>query len=91
MRTKTLTAQVAVTSAIGKQTYSIEYSDLEFLSQRIFDLTFEEGYVLDETTITLSDGKSYRWNEYYVHNSFAKNRISEEDFVKLQFSEENAL
>lgn len=91
MKTQTFTAQVAITLASGTQPCTIEYDTLESLSSSIFDLTCEDGYVLDNTVVTLPNGKSYKWIEVYAHYCFAHDRISASEFVKLQFSEENAL
>lgn len=99
MRTKETTgtnyvpsvAIIATTTSRGKQTYSIEYDTLEELSTSIFELTSSAGSRLDETTVALPTGETYRWNETGAHYCFAHGRITTALFVEHQFSEESAL
>jgi hypothetical protein len=84
-------ARLRATLLTGGLPYScrIEYDTLESLSQSIFDLDSEES--LDAAVVTLSDGRSFLWNASYAHMCFAHGRLSVEDFVKHQFSQEFAV
>ena len=84
-------AKVSLTISGKQALYSVEYDTLESLCKSVFDLTCQRGYQSDQIFLTLEDGNSYRWNEVMAHYCFAHGRISVEEFVKCQFTKEQAL
>ena len=73
------------------ETYAVKYRTIKELMLSIFFLLKREYKIFNDVDgnnvrVTLSDGKSFWWNETVAHYCFAKGRITEKDAFYLMFN-----